>query len=206
MRLNRWLFSILCVLAFVLGGGGVAGASDANAPVDQPRAPAETRADAETEQVVQFGSADERAPKTEVANVAEKRLGQALPQLLPPIAPPPSLQTLVDERRDQLRERREAQLDAISGRYAYMSPWLVSYDRNMELYQDAMRQLHRQRRDHSQLHHDAWMDAMHPWSRPQRNWSRIRSYLTQMEQLDRQEARDAWLATRGYAFAGPIPW
>jgi hypothetical protein len=30
--------------------------------------------------------------------------------------------------------------------------------------------------------------------------------LTQMEQLDRQEARDAWLVTRNYAFAEPIPW
>jgi hypothetical protein len=34
----------------------------------------------------------------------------------------------------------------------------------------------------------------------------MRSYLTQMEHLDRQEARDAWLTTRSYAFAGPLPW
>ena len=128
------------------------------------------------------------------------------PQLVLAAAAPRTLQTLVDERRDQLRERREAQFDAMSGRYAYMSPWLVNYDRRMELYQDAMRQLHRRQRDYARLHHDAWLDAMHPWSKPQRDWSRMRSYLTQMDQLDRQEARDAWLATRSYAFAGPIPW
>jgi hypothetical protein len=34
----------------------------------------------------------------------------------------------------------------------------------------------------------------------------MRGYLTQMDQRDLQEARDAWLATRSYAFAGPIPW
>jgi hypothetical protein len=84
------------------------------------------------------------------------------PQLLLPVAQPPSLQTLVDERRDHLRARREALFDTIGARYAYMSPWMVTHDRTMDAYQEAMRQLHRRQRDYAQLHHDAWMDAMSP--------------------------------------------
>jgi hypothetical protein len=102
--------------------------------------------------------------------------------------------------------RRKSLLDTVGARYAYMPPWMVTYDRTMATYQEAIRQLHRRQRDYSQVHRDAWMDAMSPWSKPQRDWSRMRSYLMQMEQLDQQEARDAWLATRSIAFAEPIPW
>jgi len=60
--------------------------------------------------------------------------------------------------------------------------------------------------DSLQLCHDALMASLHPWSRSLRHWSRIRSYLVQMAQLDRREARDAWPGVHPYAFAGPIPW
>ena len=80
MRLNRWLFAVLCLQAFALGAGGVAVASDATAPFDQPRTTVATRTDAETDQAVQFGSTDERVPETEVANTTGKELGQVLPQ------------------------------------------------------------------------------------------------------------------------------
>ena len=205
MTLNRWPLALVSLLAFVLVGTGAGVASEANAPVVQPEATAGVPANVKPNQTVPPGASGEPATDTEVATVAEEGSVPVQSQSLLPAAPPPSLQTLVDERRDQLRERREAWLDAISGRYAYMSPWMAHYDRNMELYQDAMRQLHRRQRDYSQLYRDAWMDALHPWSRPQRNWSRIRSYLMQMEQLDRQEARDAWLEAHPYAFARPIP-
>jgi len=149
--------------------------------------------------------ADEPVTEPEVATVSDEQISLQ-PQLLLPAAPPRSLQTLVDERRDQLRARRDALFDTIGARYAYISPRMVTYDRTMDAYQEAMRQLHRRQRDYARLHHDAWMDAMSPWSKPQRDWSRMRSYLIQMEQLDRQEARDAWLTTPSYAFSGPVPW
>ena len=203
MKRNRWRFAFLSLLSFVFLAAGVAFASEEVTPADQPQATAEVST--EVDAAVQPEAVDESATEPEVATVIDEGL-IVRPQLLLPAAPPPSLQTLVDERRDQLRARREALFDAIGARYAYLSPWMATYDRTMDAYQEAMRQLHRRQRDYSRLHHDAWMDAMSPWSKPQRDWSRMRSYLTQMEQLDRHEVRDAWLTTRSYAFAGPISW
>jgi hypothetical protein len=203
MMCNRWRCAVLSLLSFVFLVAGVAFASEEAATADQAQAKAEVSA--EVDATIQPAAVDEPAAEAKVATVIDEGLSLR-PQLLLPAAPPPSLQTLVDERRDQLRARREALFDAIGTRYAYMSPWMVTYDRTMDAYQGAMRQLHRRQRDYARLHHDAWMDAMSPWSKPQRDWSRMRSYLTQMEQLDRQEARDAWLAPRSYAFAGPVPW
>jgi hypothetical protein len=121
-------------------------------------------------------------------------------------AVPPSLQTLVDERRELLRQRRNALFDAYTGRRATLPPWLAAYDDAVERHQDSLRQLHRRQRDLSRLEHDAWMDAMSPWWKPQRDWSRQRGYLMQMEQLDRQELWDSDPYGRPFAFAGPADW
>lgn len=199
MKCNRWRPAVLSLLSFLFLAAGVSVAGEEAAPAEKPQAVAEVST--EVDAAIQPAAVDE----PEVAAVIGEELSLQ-PQLLLPVAPPPSLQTLVDERRDQLRARREALFDTIGARYAYMSPWMVTYDRTMDAYQEALRQLHRRQRDYARLHHDAWMDAMSPWSKPKRDWSRMRNYLTQMDQLDRQEARDAWLATRSYAFAGPVPW
>lgn len=124
--------------------------------------------------------------------------------LVPP-GPPRTLQSLVDERRDQLRAQRRAMLDAWRGP-GMMPAWFPAYDAAVERYRDALHAAWRERRDFDQLRHDRWMDALSPWSRSQRDWSRQRSYLMQMEQLDRQQARDAWLYRQPYAFGGPLPW
>jgi hypothetical protein len=203
MRSNRWRFAVLSLLSLVLMTAGVAFASEEATPADQPQASAAMSAG--EDEAMQPEAVDEPTAAKEIAKVGDEGL-TARPQVLLPPAPPPSLQTLVDERRDQLRARREALFDAIGTRYAYMSPGMMTYDRTMDAYQKAMRELYRRQRDYSQLRHNAWMDAMSPWSRPQRDWSRMHSYLTQMEQLDRQEAHDAWFATPSYAFAGPAPW
>jgi hypothetical protein len=107
--------------------------------------------------------------------------------------PPASLQTLVDERRDALRRRRNARLDAYSGRYGPWSDGYAAYDAAIERHHDALRRLHRQERDAVRLHHDAMLDAIVPWSRPHRDWVRQRSFLRQMDQLDWQELRDEGL-------------
>jgi hypothetical protein len=123
-----------------------------------------------------------------------------------PVPPPRSLQTLVDERRDLLRQRRNAMFDAYSGRGAYMPSWMAAYDDAVERYRDAMRLTYRQRRDYNMARHESWMDAMCPWSKPQRDWSRQRSVRMQMEQLDRRAARDAWWYGEPAAIAGSAPW
>ena len=153
--------------------------------------------------------AAEEAPAEEVApSEGEQVQPTAAAAMLVPAAPPPSLQTLVDERRDQIRMRREAMFDAMTGRFAYLPPWLADYDRTMDGYRDAMRALYRQQRDYSQARHDALFDAMCPWHKPMRDSSRVRNYLIQMDQLDRREAFDSWLPMVGrpLAYTSPMPW
>ena len=135
----------------------------------------------------------------------EQGAGEGAPVVLP-VPPPRSLQTLVDERRDLLRQRRNAMFDAYSAGGAYMPPWMTAYDDAVERYRNAMRLTYRQRRDYNMARHDSWMDAMCPWSKPQRDWSRERSVRMQMEQLDRRAARDAWWYGQPAAIAGSAPW
>ncbi len=174
-------------------------AGTVSAPAGTVAAPAETAA----------APADDATAPTETAEseVApeEQAVGEGALIVLP-VPPPRSLQTLVDERRDLLRQRRNAMFDAYSGRGAYMPSWMAAYDDAVERYRDAMRQTYRQRRDYNMARHDSWMDAMCPWSKPQRDWSRQRSIRMQMEQLDRRAARDAWWHGEPAAIAGSAPW
>jgi rhodanese-related sulfurtransferase len=115
--------------------------------------------------------------------------------------PPPSLQMLVDERRDALRQRRNRHFDAISGRNLFQPAWMRAREDMMVGYRDSMRAAHRHHRDAVQLYRDAMRDAYAPWSRPYRNHAEIRRYVSQMEQLDRQEVFD------GLRFAHThMPW
>lgn len=120
--------------------------------------------------------------------------------------PPRSLQSLIDERRDLQRQRRTERFDAYTGRRASLPVGLAAYDDAVRQHQDALRQLYRERRDYDQWQHDSWMDAFCPWSRPLRERTRQRSYLMQMEQLDRQELRDAHLLGVPFALTGPARW
>lgn len=121
----------------------------------------------------------------------------------PPL-PPRSLQSLVDERRDQLRAERSAALGADTP--GAMPPWFADYNAGVARYRDAMRSFWRQRRDYDQLRHDSWMDAICPWSKPQRDWSRQRSFATQMRQLDRREAMEAYRFAPPSRFGAPPRW
>jgi hypothetical protein len=124
----------------------------------------------------------------------------------PPAVPAYRLQSLVDERRQRLRERRNAMLDAYGGPRGHMPPWFGAYDDAVERYRDARRSMYRQRRDFDRQRHTEWMDAICPWSKPQRDWSAQRSYRRQMEQLDRQELRDAYMGRPPFGFGGPPGW
>jgi thiosulfate/3-mercaptopyruvate sulfurtransferase len=121
-------------------------------------------------------------------------------------SPPRSVQNLIDERRDLQRQRRRERFDAYAGRPASLPIGLAAYDDAVERYRDGLRQMHRQRRDYDRWRHDSWMDALCPWSKPQREWTRQRSYLMQLEQLDRQEWWDAHRYGTPVPFTGPARW
>jgi hypothetical protein len=213
MRGGRQVISALSILALSAAGGAALAADEAAAPAaSKPEAasaagPAAVSAPtAATSETPAPATAAQTAEEPRPAAPGEEQQSSATAPTVVPTSPPRSLQTLVDERRDQLRKRREAMFDAYSRRYAYMPPWLARYDTAMDQYRDAMRRLYRQQRDYSRMRHNSWMDAMCPWSRPQRDWSEQRSYLTQMDQLDRQEHWDRYLYRRPFGAFGPIPW
>jgi thiosulfate/3-mercaptopyruvate sulfurtransferase len=120
---------------------------------------------------------------------------------VPPAAPPRSLQTLVDERRDALRRRREALFDAVSGRYLYHSPATAAFERMSDSYRDARRAAQRRYRDAVREHQEAMRDFYAPWTRPYHERAQIRHFLAQMRQLDRREILDGLDFARMHA-----PW
>lgn len=157
-------------------------------PVVEAQAPDTASLPAAVEQ--SSASADDQAEKQ-----------GAVPKLSLPV-PPRSLQTIVDERRDLLRKRRSSQMDAYSR--GYMPPGYSAYYDAVERQRDAMRMMYRWQRDYDRLQHDSWMDAMCPWSKPQRDWVRQRSFQTQMEQLDWQERWRPYPYRQPFALGGPI--
>jgi hypothetical protein len=189
MLVRRWIAIALAALLAGFATGGWTAAEQGVEAAAEPPVPE---------------AADQQAAGEEPSGEAETPVAVEESLLPLPAAPPRSLQTLVDERRDLLRERRRARFDLYSGRYLYTPPGFLAYDATMDSYRDAMRTLHRRQRDYARLHHDAMLDSMVPWSRPQRERSQIRSYLIQMEQLDRQEADERYLYGEPFAFAGPL--
>lgn len=94
---------------------------------------------------------------------------------------PRSLQTLVDERRDALRRRRNDYFDALGGRRLSQPAWITAREQTLDDYRESVRTAHRQHRDTLRLYRDAMRSAYAPWSRPYRDWAEMRSYVTQME-------------------------
>ncbi len=192
MRLPRNLGAVVAGLSFgaLLGGwSAVPADADEGAAATAP-SPPEMQQPAAIEP---WATAQTSAPAAE-----------AIPGLLP-FAPPQSPQTLLDERRDRIRERREAMLDPFGWRDATMPPGWEAYQDGMDRYRDARRAWYRQRRDYSRQHHDSWLDAFCPWSQPQREQSDLRSYRTQRERLDWQERRDALMYGQPWGVRAPNP-
>jgi thiosulfate/3-mercaptopyruvate sulfurtransferase len=117
------------------------------------------------------------------------------------VRPPPSLQTLVDERRDAMHHRRNAYVDSISGSRLFQPEWISARQQVVDGYRDSLRAAHRQHTDAVRFYQDAMRDAYAPWSRSYRDWSEIRHFVSQMEQLDRQELYDGLRFAHTYA-----PW
>ena len=103
---------------------------------------------------------------------------------------PRSLDTLVDERRDALRDRREAFHDSMRALYGIYSPWM-DYERSVRrAYSDRMRDLYRAHRDATKFHRDLQRGYFMPWSKGFTDAAEARRYLFAMENLDRQELMD----------------
>ncbi len=150
-----------------------------------------------------FARADEAEPAAEEAAAEQPAVAGEETVALAALDPPRSLQSIVDERRDTLRLRRERLFDAVTGRQFYRPPWLVAEEAVRDDYRDAMRRLYRRHRDHMKLFHDARRDLFMPWSRGLREQAEAYSFLTQMSQLDRQEYFDNFLFTRPFGIHGP---
>jgi thiosulfate/3-mercaptopyruvate sulfurtransferase len=117
----------------------------------------------------------------------------------PDMRPAPSLQTLVDQRRDALRARQERRFEVITGRQLFRPAWIAEREAMFDGYRESMQQAHRHFRDTTRLYRDAYSDAVAPWARPQREWAEMRHFLMQMEQLDREESLER------YRYAH-LPW
>jgi hypothetical protein len=119
---------------------------------------------------------------------------------------PRSLDTLVDERRDALRDRREAFHERIRKLSGIYSPWMEHERAVWRAYSDRMRDLHRAHRDAMKFHHDLQRSYFMPWSRPYTETADARRFLSAMESLDRQEIRDGIMFAYQPVFRGPYLW
>lgn len=152
------------------------------------------------------GAPAQKASAPSTTSTEQRQAAQADTLAVLPRVPSYGLQTRVDERRDELRRQSDARLDAYRGLHPRMPPWFAAYDDTLERYRDARRYQFRRQRDLGRQRHANWMDAICPWSKPQRDWSAKRSYDRQMEQLDRRAYRDAFVYRPPQDFARPMRW
>ena len=118
--------------------------------------------------------------------------------------PPRSLQSLVDQRWEELRQRREEYFDAVSGRHLFQPPWMTARDEALDDLRDRMREFHRQNRDLMAVQHDTYRRLYSPWSQAFHDWAKARHFAQQMEQLDREELLDELRFGHVYAPWGPV--
>jgi hypothetical protein len=119
---------------------------------------------------------------------------------------PRSLDTLIDERRDAMRDRRGAFHDNLRMLYGIHSPWM-DYERSAwRAYSDQMRDMYRAHRDAMKFHHDLRRSYFMPWSRPFTEAAEARRFALAMENLDRQELMDELRYAYQPVFGGPVPW
>jgi thiosulfate/3-mercaptopyruvate sulfurtransferase len=138
-------------------------------------------------------------PQTGKATAEEDEAGTGLQRVA--VVQPRSLQSLVDERREVMRRRRNEQMDAISGRRLFQPAWLAVHEKAMDDHRDRMRTTQRMQREEARRYSDAMRDFYAPWTRPLRDRAQLQSYLSQMRQLDRQEYHDSLFFARASA-----PW
>ncbi len=76
--------------------------------------------------------------------------------------PPRSIQSQVEERRDQLRHQRKRYFDTLFGRHFFQPPWVTARGEMIQNYRDRMRELQRQQRDALRLDRDTYRSRYTP--------------------------------------------
>jgi len=151
-------------------------------------------------QVIALAAAGEK----EAARGAKTSARESAEQALVLLRPQASRQLLVDERRDELRRRRDRQFDAFSGRHFFQPPGMIVRSEMMDNYRDRTRESHRQHRDAARLYHEAYQRIYTPWSGAFHDRAEARHYAFQMDQLDREEFLDNLRFNRLYGLRGPL--
>jgi thiosulfate/3-mercaptopyruvate sulfurtransferase len=116
-------------------------------------------------------------------------------------APPRSLRTLVEERREAVNRQRSAYLKRVTGKRFFRPPWVTVRQDMLDDYRDSVRAANRMHRDTARLYRDAVRHSRFPWSNPYHDRAEIRHYVAAMDRLDRQEFLDGRRFARDYA-----PW
>jgi hypothetical protein len=116
-------------------------------------------------------------------------------------APPSSLRTLVEERREAINRHRSDYLDRVTGRRFFQPPWVTARQDMLDDYRDSVRAANRMHRDTMRLYRDTARHSRLPWSHPYHEQAEIRHYVAEMDRMDRQEFLDGLRFARAYA-----PW
>ncbi|MGD8932153.1 MAG: hypothetical protein PVI52_06245 [Chromatiales bacterium] len=119
---------------------------------------------------------------------------------------PRSLDTLVDERRDALRDRREAFHDNLRARHGMYTPWMDHERKIWKAYSDQMRDIYRAQRDANKFYHDQFRMNFMPWSQAFHDRAEARRFAIAMDNLDRQEIMDEIRFTELPLLGGLFPW
>ncbi len=152
------------------------------------------------------GAWAEEAPKGAETGVAEAVEALPIPQYLLQWAGPRSLDSLIDERRDALRDRRLARSDSFRRLYGLFDP-VMEYERDLHrVYSERMRVLYRVHRDARQFHRDAYLATFMPWAKAHKDLADARRHAFALESLERQELMEHRLFAYEPAFGVPFPW
>ncbi|HHH39651.1 MAG TPA: hypothetical protein ENK50_08765 [Sedimenticola sp.] len=106
-----------------------------------------------------------------------------------PVQPvtPSSIESLIEQRRDQLRRERKRRLDLLTGRRWRQPPWENAWEDWMDQREDALQALIRARRDAMEARQDAWGRWAHPWTQWRRDWNKARRNAWELDRLNREE-------------------
>ena len=119
---------------------------------------------------------------------------------------PRSLDSLIDERRDALRDRRLARSDAFRHLHGLFDP-AMEYQRDLHrAYSDRMRSMYRAHRDARKFYRDAYLASFMPWAKARNDLADVRRQAFALESLEKQEMMDDLMFAYEPAFGLLYPW
>lgn len=152
------------------------------------------------------GAWAEEAPEGAETRPAEVAETLPIPEYRLEWTGPRSLDSLIDERRDALRDRRLARSDHFRRLYGLFDP-ATEYDRDLHrAYAERMRDLYRAHRDAMQFHRDAYLAAVMPWAKAHKDFVDARRHAFALENLERQEMMDDQEFAYEPVFGAPFAW